>query len=355
MNATDQVDCWYDYVVMVRNRSLRRIVARGSCGGRFFSFVALALSLPLLGCPSSSGLPPTVPEALLPFILSGFVTESVNSIDTIGGVLVEVTSGTHTGKTATTDSAGRYAISGLSGVLNIRASRAGFVATGATVNMSADVTLNISLVREAPTTPPAPEPTFTLSGTVTRAQNGSGPIAGATVEVQDGPRAGDLATTDTAGMYAIPGLSRGLTVRASGTGFMADEETVNLTADLVLDFSLLNEPNLTMCLSLVDQEVHITNLANEDLVLTDWILRGDNQADFVFVQDEACREESMEGFTLGAGMTVIITGGSDPAHDPPTHIAGYCSSVWNPAGDTARLFSPIDDLIVEAAGRMGSC
>ena len=342
------------------------IAAAGLRGGRFFPVATLLLTLLLAACkPGGSESPlPTAPD-LTPFILAGFVTELDNgSPIAIPGALVEVTSGPHSGKSTTADSLGRYSIGGLSGELNVRASREGFVPTGRILNITADTTLNFVLDRDTPTPGPPPEPTFTLSGIVMRAQGAPGPIAGATVEVKSGAREGDTATTDGTGHYSIPGLSRDIVVRASRDGFLADEEEVDIAADMTLDFSLMDAPELTMCLDLDDEEVHITNNGTEEVVLTDWILRDDEAQDeaapggngneFIFVQDLECRE-SMDGFTLPAGMTVIITSGDAPEHDPPARIIGFCTPVWNDDGDNARLFNHLDELVIEAAGRLGAC
>ena len=104
------------------------------------------------------------------------------------------------------------------------------------------------------------------------------------------------------------------------------------------------------------QEVHITNnSAENEFVLTDWVLREDDESNvFTFVEDIVCRA-SMSGFTLQAGATVIITSGDSPLHSPPTHIAGWCEFVWDNDGDIARLFNPTGDLIVEAIGSFDSC
>jgi len=209
-------------------------------------------------------------------------------------------------------------------------------------------------VREA--APDPSDPTFTLSGLVSEGQGGGDVIGGAVVEVLDGAHAGDAATTDSLGAYSIPALSGEFTVRASRDGFAPSEETVDMTEDRTLSFSLMLPAELSMCLDLDDEEVHITNDSPEnELVLTDWVLRDEDESNaFTFVEDIACRA-SMSGFTLQPGATVIITSGDQPLHSPPTHIAGWCAVVWGDAGDIARLFNPDGDLIVEAVGSFDSC
>jgi hypothetical protein len=254
----------------------------------------------------------------------------------------------------TTDGTGSYRIPDLSGAMNLRYSREGFVATGRTVDMTQDTFLNVSLARGDP--PPGPDPTFILSGVVAELQGSTAPIAGALVEVLTGEREGDTATTNGTGRYTLDGLSGEVTIRASGNGWTPSEETVELAEDQTLDFTLLPLATLSMCLDLDDEEVHITNDdRDKELVLTDWILREVSRSNaFTFVEDISCRG-SMSGFTLAPGATVIITSGDSPKHSPPTHIAGWCEDVWDNNGDTARLLNSKGDLVVKAVGSFDSC
>jgi len=298
------------------------------------------------------------PEPPAPaFTLSGFVSERQADGEVIGGigeVLVEITSGEHSGTSTTSFSSGAYSIPSLTGELNVRYSLDGFVATGRTLNMDQDTVLDVTLVREDEPDPSGPA--FTLSGVVSEAQGDGDVIGGAVVEVLDGENAGDAATTDSLGRYSIPALSGELTLRASRDGFAPREATVDMTEDRTLSFGLLLATEVSMCLDLDDEEVHITNdSADKELVLTDWVLREDDEGNaFTFVEDIACRE-SMSGFTLEPGATVIITSGDDPRHSPPTHIAGWCDFVWDNDGDIARLLNPDGDLIAEAVGSFDSC
>jgi hypothetical protein len=69
--------------------------------------------------------------------------------------------------------------------------------------------------------------TVTLSGTVTEA--GVGALAGATVDVTDGPDLGKSTTTDTAGRYVLSGLKPGsITVRAGKAGYENSSMKVTL-------------------------------------------------------------------------------------------------------------------------------
>jgi len=322
----------------------------------------LAILMPLLAllvvvpaCKNPAQPQNPVAPPVVGFTLSGFVSRTAaDGGNTIGGALVEITSGAQAGTSTTTDSNGRYSIPGLSGQLNARYSSEGFVPTGQVFDMSRDVIANISLEREDG--PPPPLPTFTLSGAVSEGQDDRDAIGGAVVEVVDGEHAGESATTDSRGEYTLPGLSGEITVRASRDGFGPEEDTVNMTEDSSVFFALFPPVQLTMCLDLDDEEVHITN--NDPfnaLTLTGWELREAVDGNlFTFVEDLSCRA-SMNGFAVPAGATVIITSGNSPTHSPPTHIAGWCKSVWKQDGDTAWLARGDGTRIAEAIGSFDSC
>jgi len=314
----------------------------------------LALATMVSSCKSPADpQSPTTPT--LGFTLRGIVAELVgDGTDTLGAVLVEITSGSSSGASTTTDAMGQFSIGGLTGTFNVRFSRDGWVPTGITVTMDSDQFINVTMERDDDG--PSPGPVFTLSGVITGRQGDMDPIPGALVEVTDGDRAGDSATTDALGRYSLPGLSGEVTILITRDGFEDLEKTVEVTEDVHMIFTLITPPMVSMCLDLDDEEVHITNddPVNE-LVLTDWVLWEDVDANrFKFVQDLDCRD-SMMGFRLAPGATVIITSGDDPEHDPPTYIAGWCDFVWENDGDTARLSNPDTGVVAEAVGRFNAC
>lgn len=324
-------------------------------GGLFLLATTLALAGPASGCKKPAS-PQTPMGPGVGFLLRGVVTETAaEDNNPIGAVLVEITSGPSSGTSATTDALGRFTFPGLSGQLNLRFTREGFEPTGRTVNMIEDLFLTVTLDREEGPEPPGP--VFTLSGIVQRGQGDMDPIGGAVVEVVDGERAGDSSTSDALGRFTLTGLSGEVTVRASRDGFDDLDKTVDMTDDMMVFLALVTPPQVSMCLDLDDEEVHITNDDEvNELILTDWVLREVAESnEFTFVEDLDCRA-SMSGFTLAPGATVIITSGDDPEHDPPDHIAGWCDFVWDNDGDTARLFKPDGmSLVVEAAGSFASC
>jgi hypothetical protein len=323
-------------------------------GGLFLTAI-LALAALVPGCKDAANpqTPTTPPTG---FTLRGVVIEGAGGdSDPVGAVLVEITSGPSSGMSTTTDALGRFTLLNLTGQLNLRFSREGWVPTGATVNMTADVFLNVTIAREDD--PDPPDPVFALSGIVRRGQGDMDPIGGAVVEVLDGERAGDSSTTDALGRFTLSGLSGEVTVRASRAGFDDVEKVIEVAEDTMAFFVLMTPPEVSMCVDLDDEEVHITNDdMNNELVLTDWILREVTESNqFLFVEERECRA-AMNGFTLAPGATVIITSGDGPEHDPPNRIAGWCDFVWDNDGDTARLFRPFPEtLVVEAIGSFAAC
>ena len=90
---------------------------------------------------------------------------------------------------------------------------------------------------------PAPLVTYTVSGLLTDGTSGpSGRMRGVVVEVIDGINTGLSATTDSAGNYAITGISPGsLTLSASLTGYETATERVSISADTRVDFVLVRK------------------------------------------------------------------------------------------------------------------
>lgn len=68
------------------------------------------------------------------------------------------------------------------------------------------------------------------------------PLAGATVEILDGPNAAQSVTTSTAGAYSLPSLVQGgFTVRAAKRGYVAVARGITLTANTTADFTLAQD------------------------------------------------------------------------------------------------------------------
>lgn len=69
--------------------------------------------------------------------------------------------------------------------------------------------------------------------------NGGDPVAGALLEITDGPNAGHRATTDASGRYLFSALEQAtFSVRASAADHESVTRGVALTTNAVLDFNL---------------------------------------------------------------------------------------------------------------------
>jgi hypothetical protein len=97
--------------------------------------------------PTPQPTPTPTPSPATTFTLSGTVSESTPTTGTrISGARVEVTGGQHAGKAATTDGAGAFSISDLTGQVDVRVSANGYVETSAGRSMTQNQTLTVNLV-----------------------------------------------------------------------------------------------------------------------------------------------------------------------------------------------------------------
>ncbi len=173
-----------------------------------------------------------VTVAAATFALTGTVREDPGGA-AIADAKVEILGGANAGKSATTDTAGSYRITGVApGTFTVRASKAGFESSERGANVTGDSTLDFTLRRTAPSS-------FTLSGRVMEEGTASG-VAGAKVEIEAGTNAGRSASTDPSGYFVLSGLSAGsCDMKVSKDGY---ENTyrrgVNLSGNASIDFSL---------------------------------------------------------------------------------------------------------------------
>ena len=85
---------------------------------------------------------------------------------------------------------------------------------------------------------PRPPDRSTLSGSVTDSVSRRG-ITNATVQILDGPNAGQSAATDESGFYSLPALIQGkFAVRVTRSGYETAGATTTLAGDTHLDFPL---------------------------------------------------------------------------------------------------------------------
>jgi Carboxypeptidase regulatory-like domain len=162
--------------------------------------------------------------------IAGTVTNASDGAD-IAGVVVN----DDVGDSATTDSLGAYAISGLTpGRHRVTAAMSGFASQSKTVTVTSgqNSTADFALASS--------QTTGTVTGTVTSASDGS-IVPGAAVSESGGARA----TTDSSGVYTISGLAPGShSLTASAGGFVSQTKSVNVTAgnQSSADFALTAMP-----------------------------------------------------------------------------------------------------------------
>ena len=165
------------------------------------------------------------------FTLSGKVTSAVTNAG-IAGVLVKIISGSSSnfGKSAITNAAGRYSITGLSaGTVIVEAYLAGYVPGDKILTITANATENFSLQ-------PAK---YTLSGTVTDAGAGT-PVQDALVKIvgASGSNFGKSAITDSAGHYAIPALNPGTVIVEAYLAYIPNDKMLTITSNTTENFAL---------------------------------------------------------------------------------------------------------------------
>ncbi len=105
---------------------------------------------------------------------------------------------------------------------------------GASTMSSADAAADVPLSRA---------PTFTLSGLVSEENTAGRAVAGAMIQVVDGPNAGKSASTDGNGSYSLTDLAAGsFSIRATANGYTVAERAVTVAEDTRLDLRLLRTP-----------------------------------------------------------------------------------------------------------------
>jgi len=86
-------------------------------------------------------------------------------------------------------------------------------------------------------------PTFTLSCLVSEENTAGRAVAGATIQVVDGPNTGKSASSDGNGSYSLTDLAAGsFSIRATANGYNAAERAVTVAEDTRLDLRLLRNP-----------------------------------------------------------------------------------------------------------------
>jgi hypothetical protein len=113
----------------------------------------------------TNSTPTPAPPATISSTLTGTLTES--GVGALSGALVDVTAGSDTGKSTTTDASGRFTLAGLSlGTLTVRGWKQGYDNNYQTLTLTtATATLNFTLSKSAVAPTPSPTPTPTPTPT----------------------------------------------------------------------------------------------------------------------------------------------------------------------------------------------
>jgi hypothetical protein len=164
---------------------------------------------------ASSGPPQT-------FSISGTISPAAN------GAGVAVTIGGAANATTPTDSSGNYSFSGLTNnSYTIRATKSGFSfsPSSSSVTVSGANVTGVNFTAST-TTSTGPQPTYSISGTISPAANGPG------VAVTIGGAANATTATDSSGNYSFTGLNNNsYTIRATKSGFSFSPSSSSVTVN----------------------------------------------------------------------------------------------------------------------------
>jgi Carboxypeptidase regulatory-like domain len=199
--------------------------------------------LAVIACGGSSSTPsPTTPTATT-YTLSGTVTNATTAAP-IAGATVTIGDGPNAGRSATTDGAGSFSITGLqSSGFTVTVAAAGYVTATKGVGLISNQTITVQL---APTIPS----TYTLSGVVTDGTSG-GVLPNIQMKVlpQSDCCQGATTTTNASGRYSLSGVAGQLFLEASATSYQTQSLAVTVRANTTLDVVLQRTTSSTYTLS----------------------------------------------------------------------------------------------------------
>jgi plastocyanin len=184
-------------------------------------------------------------------------------------VEVEVRDRVNAGKKTQTDGNGHYCLTNLApDSFTLRVSKRDYEQIEQGLTVTGDMTLNFSMRRS--------QGQFSLCGLVTDASAATA-LAGALVEVRDHLNAGRNATTDATGRYCMSTLVPDtFTVRASLSSYDSAEQTVTLTGDMTLNFSMRRTQGQFSLCGLVTEAPAATALAGVLVEVRDHLNAGRN-------------------------------------------------------------------------------
>lgn len=168
------------------------------------------------------------------YTLTGTVSETSPITGVVSDVRIDVLDGPNAGRSATTDTGGRYTMSGLSsGMFQLRASKSGYVRSERSVSLDSNTTLDLTVVRAC-----------FIAGTV-REGAASVPVFGATVKVVNDPGGASATalvsgTTGVDGYYRLDGIPCGPVrrLRVEKDGYRPQELSVTINGETYQDVTL---------------------------------------------------------------------------------------------------------------------
>jgi Carboxypeptidase regulatory-like domain len=195
---------------------------------------ALATLLLVGACGGNSSAPATPTPVATSYTLSGTVSETSPITGVVSDVRIDVLDGPNAGRSAMSDSGGRYTMSGLSsGMFQLRASKSGYVRAERNVTLSSNTTLDLTVVRAC-----------FIAGTVREGANAV-PSFGATVKVVNDPGGASATaivsgTTSVDGSYRLDGIPCGPVrrLRVEKNGFQPLELSVPINGETYQDVTL---------------------------------------------------------------------------------------------------------------------
>ena len=180
------------------------------------------------------------------FSLCGTIRGASNA--PLSGAEAEIRTGVDAGKRTSTDSSGNYCLTAVRpGTFSVRGSKADYNLVDQNVTVSGNTTLNFTLAPIAnPNPSPTPDPTsFSLCGTI-RVATTNAALSGAEAEIRAGANAGKKTTTDNSGSYCLTAVQPGtFTVRASKTDYTLVDQSVTVSGNTTLNFTLAPTPTPT--------------------------------------------------------------------------------------------------------------
>ena len=196
------------------------------------SLVVALCAVVVAACGSDATPVTPSPPPAATLTLTGRVVHTPTGTPTVGAT-VSVTTGANAGRSAQSDTEGRFTLANLqAGTFTIEVA---FGLLGTVLRRDVQLTQDSTL--EFSWTPPPP-PVFALSGRVTDISTGAA-LAGASVAVIDGVNTGRGTTTAADGTYRFMDLTfGGFTLRVRYSGYDSEFRAVRLTSDTALDVQM---------------------------------------------------------------------------------------------------------------------